>query len=640
MRYISARERSVLIDLLNPNVTHTLTTLSKKNNVSTRTIRRDLATITMLLRDYQLGLDTQEETIRVLGDAEHQAELLQQIPMFDYSSVERTLLCFADLLDQKEHIKMLQLQQTLEASPAIVIKAMDELEAMVQVYGAKMDRKRSAGILIQASEESLRYVSFELVLRLINQLNVVLIFEGRSLPELIHPHLHNALNRVIVMDQVHTIIQTVSAYYKGESIPRDDQIILEIAVYTAVVLRRATLEKDPEPDGELAPAVFLQSMELSTLNQLDITRFINARLNQDLLMESNYESKERFELFLSQLLQRIEVPVHMIHWFYDDLHQWFNKNTQVVPTTVFSDELLVEVLQGEYPEIYAIFNEVVTDILPIHHTPVSLAEGFVVFISRLEQLLQQIELKVLVVCIGGMGSSRMITTRLRNQFPRLVFENISLSDTSQYDPAKFDFIVSTVQTSLHPERTIRVSPLLFESDILKIKHMIRKIGMFRPHIVTTGNTGQYSTIFMLRNTMLDRFAPLIIESVEEYFLQGIVDDVTSVIQLIMKNEIIGFGIPETKIAIYHARSSSVKQQVVEIVYSDAFIDVPSMNGELMPANTHVFMVSTEQMTEVEKQLFNTISVMLSTHSEFISVLQTKDIQTIEHYINHNMIGEE
>jgi len=639
MRYISARERSVLMDLLNPNQSNSLTTLSKKHNVSTRTTRRDLATIAMLLRDYQLTLQTTDESITILGDAQKQSELLLQIPMFDYSSVERTVLCFADLLNQPEHIKLLQLQQTLEASPVMVNKAIDELEAMVTAYGGRIDRKRSAGIMIQADEEAIRYISFELVLRLINQLNVVLIFEGTSIAELIHPYLHAAVNQIIVMDQVHQVIDQVTTYYKKESIPRDDQIILEIAVYVAVVMRRAALTKVIAVETSEEPLSFLKEMNLSINDQFDVTQFINARLNRDLLVEITYESKERFEVFLAELLQRNDIPRHMIHWFYDDLYQWFVKHTQTTSTTVFSDELLVEVLRTDYPNVYETMNQVVADLLPKHHYQSSLAEGFVLFISRLEQLLKQIELKALVVCIGGMGSSRMITTRLRNQFPRLVLENISLSDTSRYDPAAFDFIVSTVQSSLHPERTIKVSPLLFESDILKIKQMIRKIGLFRPHPVTNESKLNYSTIFMLRQTDVMTYQELITESVQEHVEQGVVDHLDLVVQKVLNNLDIGFGIPETKIAIYHARGDVIKQQVVEIIYSKPIL-VPSMLDGEITATTHIVMLSTEQMSETEKQLFNTISVMLTRDSEFISVLQTKDLTSIQQYINHNMIGEE
>jgi mannitol operon transcriptional antiterminator len=315
------------------------------------------------------------------------------------------------------------------------------------------------------------------------------------------------------------------------------------------------------------------------------------------------------------------------------------KHTQTTATRIFSDELLVEVLRTDYPNEFDVLNQVVADLLPKHHFQASLAELFVLFISRLEQLLQQIELKALVVCIGGMGSSRMITTRLKNQFPRLILENISLSDTTRYDPAAFDFIISTVQSSLHPERTIKVSPLLFESDILKIKQMIRNIGLYRPHPVLNESKQDYSTIFMIRHSKAQSYEALIQESIQEHFDQGIVTNLDEVVLKIVLNAEIGFGIPETKIAIYHARAMSIKQQSVEIIYTSAIV-VPSMlEGELQ-ATTHIIMLSTEQMTENEKQLFNTISVMLTRDSEFISILQTQDINSIQQYINHNMIGEE
>lgn len=638
MKYISARERSVLSDILNPNQTHTLKSLSKKNDVSTRTIRRDLATLGMLLRDYGLLLDTSEEVIRLHGDAEKAKELLSEMPMYDYSSVERTLICFAELIDQEDFIKLMQLQQALEASTSLVTKAVDELETIVSVHGGVIERRRNAGVLLSADEESIRYISFELALRVLNQVNVILLFEGKSLPEIVHPYLHDALSRILQMDQLHHIINLISIKFKEKSIPRDDQIILETSVYASVVMRRLVLNR-PLVVEEIEINDLVSELPIEEAGLIDISGFLDSRMSKELLLDHQYATKDLFERFLSDLLVRSDIPIQYIRWFYDDLYQWFLKNNQVSSTSVFSDELLVEVLHQEYPKIYRTLQEVIEDHIPVYRHSSVIAEGFVLLISKLEDLLQHLELRALVVCIGGMGSSRMIITRLRNQFPKIHFENVSLSDLQSFKDDEYDLIVSTVQTSTNKDRTIRVSPLLFESDISKIKQMLKVVGLSNPQKIVFDDSIPHEVLFMSSTVNASNIEELLLLSYERLLKDSIVDDSPDYIEQMKLKAEFGYGIPDTNIAIYHVRHNVVKKHAVDVLYTKQAIQVVSMTKDLMQAQIHLFMVSSLTMTEVQKSVFNTISVLLTQSTTFATLLNDKDISTIQTYIEENMIGE-
>lgn len=639
MKYISARERSVLSDILNPNQTHTLKSLSIKNDVSTRTIRRDLATLGMLLRDYGLLLDTSEEVIALHGDTDKAKELLAEIPMFDYSSVERTLLCYAELVDQDDFIKLVRIQQTLEASSSLVTKAIDELETIVSVHGGTIERRRNAGIQLIADEESIRYISFELALRVLNQLNVILLFEGKALPDIVHPYLHHSIGKILQMDQLHHVILHLSSKFKERSIPRDDQIILETAVYACVVMKRLSVHHRLDVIEDISVHELIDGLSIEKEGLIDVSVFLDSRMSKELLLDHQYATKEVFERFLIDLLDRSDIPNQYIRWFYDDLYQWFLKNNQASTTSVFSDELLVEVLHQEYPKLYRTIQEVIEDHIPMYRHSSVIAEGFVLLISKLEDVLQHLELRALVVCIGGMGSSRMIITRLHNQFPNIHFENVSLSDLSVYQDQDYDFIVSTVQTSTNKERTVRVSPLLFESDISKIKQMLKEVGLSQPHKIVNSEKERHNVLFMSGKLNASNLEELFLLSASRFFQKDVIIDESRYIQLMKDKGEYGYGIPGSNVAIYHVRSDVVASHTVDIIHTKSLIVVPSMTHEAMHSNIHLFMVSGLVMSEAQKSVFNTISVLLTQSTPFISLLSELDISKIQKYIEDNMIGE-
>jgi mannitol/fructose-specific phosphotransferase system IIA component (Ntr-type) len=101
----------------------------------------------------------------------------------------------------------------------------------------------------------------------------------------------------------------------------------------------------------------------------------------------------------------------------------------------------------------------------------------------------------------------------------------------------------------------------------------------------------------------------------------------------------GYGIPGTNVAIYHIRSDIVLTHTVDVVYTNSSVRVPSMAHEEMEATIHLFMVSSSTMTEAQKSVFNTISVLLTQSTTFVSLLNDKEIEMIQKYIEENMIGE-
>jgi mannitol operon transcriptional antiterminator len=90
--------------------------------------------------------------------------------------------------------------------------------------------------------------------------------------------------------------------------------------------------------------------------------------------------------------------------------------------------------------------------------------------------------RLLVVCPTGLGTSNMLSARLRGELPEAdVVGVLPVSEISRVDPASYDLILSTVALDLPRERYLVVSPLLPPRDIARILAAFgRDAGPARP----------------------------------------------------------------------------------------------------------------------------------------------------------------
>lgn len=86
------------------------------------------------------------------------------------------------------------------------------------------------------------------------------------------------------------------------------------------------------------------------------------------------------------------------------------------------------------------------------------------------------KIKVVVVCSSGIGTSQIIATRLKKNFPQMdIAAIIPLRYLTDDVIQNNDLIVSTVPINMQSEKIIYISALLEKSDLTKIKNQIQNI---------------------------------------------------------------------------------------------------------------------------------------------------------------------
>ncbi len=96
-------------------------------------------------------------------------------------------------------------------------------------------------------------------------------------------------------------------------------------------------------------------------------------------------------------------------------------------------------------------------------------------IENIEGSIEEETINVIVVCADGIGASHLLCSRLQKEFSNIVIKRV-VAVTQLYDLELegIDIIISTVSIFLNKDiRTIKVSPMLRESDVARIRKEIQ-----------------------------------------------------------------------------------------------------------------------------------------------------------------------
>lgn len=92
---------------------------------------------------------------------------------------------------------------------------------------------------------------------------------------------------------------------------------------------------------------------------------------------------------------------------------------------------------------------------------------------------QDMQLRVMIACTGGIGTSQYLAERIQNHFDFKIVDVVSAHNARSIDPARADLLISTVPLPTMDIETVCVSPLLNDEDYVKI---VNKADQVRSHL--------------------------------------------------------------------------------------------------------------------------------------------------------------
>lgn len=133
---ISSREKMIIEALIVEQEEITIKELSKKIDVSSRTIQRDLNNVQSILDSYELELIRKSGVgVQIIGNEQRKQELVQQLKQFrqrEYTLEERLTLILCILYESAEPVKLYSLSKDLGVSISTVSADLMKLEEQLQ----------------------------------------------------------------------------------------------------------------------------------------------------------------------------------------------------------------------------------------------------------------------------------------------------------------------------------------------------------------------------------------------------------------------------------------------------------------------------------------------------------------------------
>lgn len=662
--------------------------MAARLNVSERTIHRDLENVEEFLHNHHLTLSRKTgQGLFVSGedtDKQNLHFILNNIKYTDFIPEERAVMILLTLLEANEPIKLLQLANELKVTVATISNDLDQVEEMLQDFRLTLERRRGYGVKIIGKEADKRSAISYLFSKHVDEFSFISLLKENIQKQAQH-HMQTISDRLLglIHPEKLKIIENEVNHIRGD-LPYDlaDNAYIGLVVHLALAIERIqqgdNIQFDPEKLKQMQQtseyhiaALLIHRLE-KTLNISmpdDEIGYItmhlmgaSLRIDHDYMIEGSnldvaYQVKELIHYVNRRLNKDLTVSTHLLN----DLIAHLNPAIFRLKQQMNIKNPMIEQIKEDYPFLFNVIKQGVQETFPYIDFPDE-EIGYLVlhFGSALLQNEAAISLRALVICSSGIGTAKLLATKLQRKFSEIKqVKNKSLFELAEIDLDNYDLIVSTIPLEGIDRDYVLASPMLTQADIHKIENVVRRQKINYPVLQTTqekqlGGTEvivdklrtirSYSTAIL---QLLDNFDMTQINS--KLSKQDILFKACLILQdkqilengrqvaeeLLKREQQGGLGIPDTTLALYHTRSEAVKNLSFTIYSLEHPVDIQGMDGNPMQASQLLLMLAPKQATQQALNMMSFLSGLL-VQDDVIETLQSKDAGTIKELLTHQL----
>lgn len=692
--YITTREKDVIELIIKTAGKHTASSIGSYLHVSTRTIQRDLKAIEKILAFFQLQLARNtNKGLLIEGKNEQIFRLIQHLAKLDpidQTPQERQLLLLLALL-QEEFYTIQILAKDLGVSITTLTTYLDELENWLANFNIRISRKRGVGIEIIGTEPNKRKALARFFLFYFNEELIESLFlleTGNNKQETLLYYLNP--------DYLLSIHKLVNVSFNRSQLRLADSDYIGFIVHICITLQRKEdgflFDAEEEDTSELTNEFNLITnicTELENIYSISLAKedllFLAVILKGSKLQEVTDLSYDK--VMLSQVIRNLIIDVSSkLHVdltqdfsLYQGLLAHMEPSLYRLKQKMGLFNPLKEEIKRKYPLLFmAIKSFVEEEFQDIDDFPDDEIAFIVLhFGSALLMREEQLTIKALVLCPTGIGTSKMLASRIKKEI--IEIDEVEIKSIKDIQAIKnlnnFDIIISTVKLPFMDVSYILVSPLLSEENIAAIKSYLKN------NIKSVMENKQYSAqrqVSELRiakgelsNVLQDikdvhqsidaimnhfcvfkvqekEYVEILKEMVTLAKQANVLTDVQEVIEALQEREKQGgLGIPNTDMALFHCRHEDVKELMFQISHLEEPCLVKGMDGKDMYMKNLLLMIAPEELSLRKQEIVNLISTNLIESNEAIMIfssaneeaIRTKLETTFLDYLHTNLIKD-
>lgn len=685
--YISARERQILEILITANDEITVKDLANQIGVSGRTIHRDLKNVEDVLTEYDLSLQKKSGVgVVITGEKTKIRELeLYLFNLFhtEYTPDERQTIILCELLESNEPVKLIGLANDLNVTIATVSSDLTKIEEKLQTFGLSIVRKRGYGVEIEGEEGAIRRAMRSLISEYLDESEILSMarenIQKRSTQQI--NTISERLLGLVEKQKLLVVEKVVDSIVQELPFSMADSAYIGLVVHLALAVERiqkgeaikinhSYLENQRESkEYKFAEKIVSQLEKIFTINIPHaeiayITMHLKgAKLRHDneyLMEDSSFQVAIKTKNLIQYVEKRVGVDLSSNRSLFEGLIVHLKPALYRLKQKMGISNPLLDKIKRDYSDLFAIVKQAAEEVFPQFYVPDE-ETGYLVmhFGAAIMGNRELINFKTLVVCSSGIGTSKMLATRLQKEFPELKhIQNVSVMEFKKMNWEDYQLVISTIPIPDFKESDyIIVNPFLNKDEIDKIRSFINEYKISNgtekqlPIPVDAGRSIKSAEKLIEEMDSIQDYAGSIASIVKGFDLHAVsvektteeilyevcitlkekqrIDHVDEVVQAVLERERLGgIGIPDTEMALYHARSPHVLEPSFVISVLQTPLMVLGMDGNEMPMKYITLMLSPSNVSERVLEVLSLISSMIIENDENISVFQSEDISKI------------
>lgn len=483
------RDIKILNEIINGQEETSIAKLAMKYQVSERTVRNDLKTIDEILKLNQLPLLNLHSNgiINYPGDRNLVLNLIQSNDFYNYklSKEEREIAICLNLLIATGYVTVSVFSQELFVSRATLISDLESVKEFFQFHGLQVDSHPNKGILLLGTERDRRRCLLHIIFSRIGLLEVS--FDPYN------PFYNMILDRIDRDENKKRFIeQIIKTEEQKNNLYFSDSSFFSLSYYLLIAMERMKegqyVQTDPREHNEKYPLAkeilkYITDYYKLPLKEGEIESFSEILMSLGLVHgESSNRNIVEIQMVVTEFIRRISESLRndltSDFIFYESLlkhvQTMFNNNFAVIPQNTVQD-----ILNKSYPDEMNITQQEVAILEnfmghPIDKNKVSyIAMHVCAAIERKKNNMKPA--KIIMVCNGGVGTSKLLIERLKKRFNFEVLTVVAAHNVDTLKNNQADLIISTVPLKNFTGNYLIVSPLLNDGDYLKICKSLESI---------------------------------------------------------------------------------------------------------------------------------------------------------------------
>ncbi len=692
--FVTFREKSIIELVTRMSAKHTVHSLATYLDVSARTIQRDLKSVDKLMDEFGLAIKrTPADGLYIEGNNEQVYRLMQNLAatsIADETAEEKKLRLLIVLLEEGSFFKKQVLANQLGISNTTLTSYLDDLAKWLNKFSVRLSRQRGVGVEIEGQEANKRHALA----------NYFLIYFYEELIESLYNLQQGKIQKDKILgyfspDYLLVVNELVGEKINSEQLRLADSDYTGLVVHMCLALQRTERELLLKPvDAESEPGS--EQKVIRTINseleqQLGVglrdedVQFLSVVLKGSKIQASNvlYYDSVLLSRLIKNLIRDVSAQLHVDLTKDFSLYQGllahmepaiFRLKQKLEPFNPLTDEI-----KKKYPVLFLAVKQGLQNEFEDLDFPAD-EVAFVVlhFGSALLMMEERVQIDAVVVCPTGIGTSKMLASRIQKELPEIDTVHIlSINELQAANFQDYDLVISTIRLPVTDVDYLMVSPLLSDQDIGHIEnylqHNIEKVtrnNRYLPigkpdDVKNRKNKTDLKSLLREINevqtsmeSILDHFKVLnkrggdywqvlreVLEQAERDDFVG--DAESTLLQLREREAKGGLGIPNTNMALFHCRDKAVQELVFQVVHLEMPSPVKGMDGGEVQLTNLLLMLAPLELTAREQEIMSLISssiieseeAMMIFSSSHEGVIRSKLEQLFYDYLQNNLIKE-